>query len=214
MLRVIAASMLLAGCSLLQQAGLVVVGEGQLKTETRQVVNFTSVELNGGVRFTITVGPPTSVTVVAQENLLPITTTDVVNDKLIVGTTRGYTSSVGIVVTIATPVLASVSVNGGVAGDVNNIATPDLAVDANGGANLTLHGTCTTLTLDVNGGATVDGSGLAAVDAVVDLNGGAQATITVSGRVTGGANAGATLNIQGNPVSVNVSTNGGASVHQ
>jgi Putative auto-transporter adhesin, head GIN domain len=214
MLRVLAVSLLLAGCSVLQQTGLLLVGEGDVTTEARPVNSFDSVEFNGGVRFVLTVGQPTSVTVAAQPNLLPITVTEVVGGKLTVRTTRPYSTSQGITVTVTTPALTAVTVNGGVAGDVNAIATSDFAADANGGANLTLIGTCTTLRLSANGGATVDGTGLAATDAAVNVNGGAQATITVSGRVAGSANGGATLNLLGNPASVNVTTSGGASVHQ
>jgi hypothetical protein len=214
MLRVLAVSLLLAGCSLLQQTGLLLVGEGDVKTETRQLNSFDSVEFNGGVRFELTVGQPASVTVAAQENLLPITVTEVVNGKLTVRTTRPYSTSQGITVTVTTPALTAIVVNGGVAGTVNAIATTDFTVDADGGANLTLTGTCTTLTLSANGGATVDGTGLTTANAAVNVNGGAQATITVSGQVTGSANGGATLNLLGHPGSVNVSTNGGASVHQ
>jgi hypothetical protein len=214
MLRVIAVSLLLAGCSLLEQTGLLLVGEGDVKTEARQVNSFDSVEFNGGVRFVLTVGQPTNVTVAAQENLLPITVTQVVKGKLTVRTTRPYSTSQGISVTVTTPTLIAVTVNGGVAGDASAIAATDFAVDANGGANLTLTGTCTTLALTANGGATVDGTGLAAANASVSVNGGAQATITVSGQVTGSANGGATLNLLGNPTNVNVTTNGGAQVHQ
>jgi hypothetical protein len=214
MLRVIAASLLLAGCSLLQQTGLLLVGEGDVTTEVRQVNSFDSVEFNGGVRFVLTVGQPTSVTVAAQANLLPITVTQVVKGKLTVRTTRPYSTAQGIIVTVTTPALTAVTVNGGVSGDVNAIATTDFAVDANGGANLTLHGTCATLRLTANGGATVDGTSLTATDASVSVNGGAQATITVSGQVTGSANGGATLNLLGHPTNVNVTASGGASVHQ
>jgi hypothetical protein len=214
MVRVLAASLLLAGCSILQQTGLLLVGEGDVKTETRQVNTFDSVEFNGGVNFVLTVGQPASVTVAAQENLLPITVTEVVNGKLTVRTTRPYTTSQGISVTVTAPTLAAVTVNGGVAGNVTGIAATDFAVDANGGANVTLQGTCTTLKLNADGGATVDGTDLAATDASVSVNGGAQATITVSGQVTGSANGGATLNLLGSPANVNVTTSGGASVHQ
>jgi hypothetical protein len=213
MLRLIAVSFLVAGCSLLQQSGLLLVGDGPLKTESRTVTDFDKVDFNGGVKFQVTVGQPTSVSVSAQQNILEITTTTVQNGTLSVDTTRPYTTSDGVTVTITTPSLSAITVNGGVSGAVQGITGTNFAVDANGGASLTLAGTCTTLTFKGNGGAHVDGANLAATNATVDINGGASATLNVSGAVTGTANGGASLTLQGNPTTVSVNTSGGASVH-
>lgn len=213
MLRIIAISLLVAGCSLLQQSGLLLAGEGPLKTESRTVADFAKLDFNGGVKFQVTIGQPTGVSVSAQQNILDITTTKVQNGTLSVDTTRPYTTSEGVTVTITMPSLTAINVDGGVSGAVQGIASTDFAVDSNGGASLTLAGTCTTLTFTGNGGAHVDGANLGATNATVDINGGASATLNVTGTVTGTANGGASLTLQGNPSTVNVSTNGGASVH-
>ena len=212
MLRVAAVALLLAGCSMIGQISGGLAGAGQVKTETRQVDSFERVDFNGGVRFNLTVGQPTSVTITAQENLLPITTTTVANGTLTVTTTQNYVSSQGITVTVSTPTLTAVTVDGGVLGNAGAVSATDFAIDADGGANLTIGGTCTSLSLSVNGGARVNGTGLSATNATVDINGGASATVAVSGSATGTANGGASLNLLGNPASVNVTTNGGASV--
>jgi hypothetical protein len=213
MLRAIAVAFLVAGCSLLQQSGLLLVGEGPVKTESRTVTDFDKVDFNGGVTFQITLGQPTSVSVAAQQNILDVTTTTVQARTLSVDTTRPYTTSEGVTVTITTPSLSAINVDGGVSGTVQGITSTDFAVDANGGASLTLAGTCTTLTFSGNGGAHVDGANLAATNATVNINGGASATLDVTGTVTGTANGGASLTLQGSPSTVNVTTNGGASVH-
>jgi len=214
MLRAVAAAFLLSGCSLLQAAGVLVVGEGPVVTQTKEVADFTQIQFNGGVKYEVTVGQPTSVTVAAQQNLLDITTVNSVAGKLTVTTTRPYTSDQGVTVTVTTPSLTSISVNGGTSGDVQAIAATDFKIDANGGATLTVFGSCTALTFDGNGGSHVDATNMAATSAVVSINGGASAVLNVTGNVTGTANGGASLTILGHPATVSVSTGGGASVHQ
>ena len=214
MLRALAVAFLVGGCQLLQAAGVMVVGEGPLVTQTKDVADFTKVELNGGVRFEVTVGSATSLTLTAQQNLLDITTVTDANGTLSITTTRPYSGDQGITVTITTPSLSAIAVNGGVSGNVQAISGTDFAIDANGGASLTVFGTCTTLTFDGNGGSHVDGTNLAATNATVNINGGASATLNVTGTVTGNANGGASLTLLGHPTNVNVSTGGGASVHQ
>jgi putative autotransporter adhesin-like protein len=213
-LRAIAVAFLVAGCQLLQAAGVMVVGEGPIVTQTREVTDFSQVEFNGGVKYELTLGQQASLTLTAQQNLLDITTSTVTNGKLTVTTTRPYTGDQGITVSVTAPSLTSIVVNGGVSGDVQAISATAFAIDANGGATLTVFGTCTALTFNGNGGSHVDATNLAATNATVSINGGASATLNVTGSVTGTANGGASLTLVGHPTSVSVNTGGGASVHQ
>lgn len=214
MIRVGVVAFMLTGCSLLQAAGVMVVGEGPLVTQTKEVADFTEVQFNGGVKYEVTVGQPTSVTLSAQQNLLDITTVSVIAGKLSVTTTKPYSGDQGVTVRVTTPSLTSISVNGGTSGDVQNIAATTFKIDADGGATLTVFGTCTSLTFDGNGGSHVDATNLPATSASVSINGGASAVLNVTGQVTGTANGGASLTLVGHPSSVSVNTGGGASVHQ
>jgi hypothetical protein len=214
MLRVLAVALLVTGCQLLQAAGVMVVGEGPLVTQTKEVADFTKLELNGGVRFEVTIGPATSLALTAQQNLLDITMVTDTNGTLSITTTRPYSGDKGITAVITTPALSVVTVNGGVSGNVQAITGSEFGVDANGGASLTAFGTCTTLTFSGDGGSHVDATNLAATKATVSINGGASATLNVTGSVTGTANGGASLTLVGHPTTVNVNAAGGASVHQ
>ena len=198
----VVAAFLLSGCSLLQAAGVMVVGEGPLVTQTKEVTDFTQVEFNGGVKYEVTVGQPTSVTLTAQQNLLDITTVNVIAGKLSVTTTKPYTGDQGVTVRVTTPSLTAISVNGGTSGDVQAIAATAFKIDANGGATLTVFGTCTSLTFDGNGGSHVDATNMPATTASVSINGGASAVLNVTGQVTGNANGGASLTLLGHPTNV------------
>jgi hypothetical protein len=188
------------------------VGSGQVTSETRQVDTFDKVEFYGGVQFELKIGTPQSVIVAAQQNLLAITTTTVTSGKLTVETSQIYTTTVPIHVTVTVPTLSAITINGGVSGTAAGITATDFNIESNGGASMTISGTATTLHLSCNAGSHVDGTSFTATSANVDMNAGASATVGVSGAVTGTANAGASLHLLGNPTSVNVTTNAGASV--
>jgi hypothetical protein len=59
-----------------------VKGDGQLKTETREVGDFTSLSSRGSMDVEISYGPSNTITIEADENLLPYIETKVENGKL------------------------------------------------------------------------------------------------------------------------------------
>jgi hypothetical protein len=92
---------------------------------------------------------------------------------------------------MTTPTLSAISVNGGPSGNVQAISGTDFAIDANGGATLTVFGTCTALTFDGNGGSHVDGDKPCSHERHGEHQRRRVGTLNVNGTVTGNANGGA-----------------------
>lgn len=64
-------------------------GNGQMKKETREVNNYTSLASQGSMDVTIIYGNSNSIVVEADENLLPYIETSVENDKLTIKSKKG-----------------------------------------------------------------------------------------------------------------------------
>jgi hypothetical protein len=76
---VVAILLALASCS-------VVNGSGQVKTESREVSGFTRVDLAGTGEVTISQGPAESLTIEADDNVLPVLISEVSDSTLKLGT--------------------------------------------------------------------------------------------------------------------------------
>src|SRR4051794_35860681 len=93
-----------------------VKGSGVSKTETRTVGEFHAIRLNGAADLNITIGQQPSLTVTADDNVLPIIETDVHDGTLVIGNRDSYNTNVGVKITIVTPSLNTFELNG--SGDV------------------------------------------------------------------------------------------------
>ena len=78
-LALLAVVLLVSACS-------VTKGSGQVVTETREVSGFTKVELSGSAELTVEKTGTESLSISAEDNLLPQLTSDVSGDTLILGT--------------------------------------------------------------------------------------------------------------------------------
>lgn len=193
------------------QHGLV-VGSGQVTSETRQVPDFTEVEAHGGIQLELVKGDTIAVVVTAQSNLLPITTTKVSGARLVVDTTKGYTTTQGLRVRVTTSRLTAVTLTGGASGSGGSLEASSLALDLSGGARADFSGSVEDLDLKASGGAVIELGRLRAKTAKVDLSGGVVATLAVSSALTGTAGGGVVITLATRPDTVGVETSGGAVV--
>ncbi|HET7802403.1 MAG TPA: DUF2807 domain-containing protein [Humibacillus xanthopallidus] len=191
--------------------GGMVVGSGDVTSQTRSVPAFTEVEAGGGIQLQLAQGPR-KVVVTAQPNILEITTAEVSGSRLKLSTTSGYVSPQGLVVTVTAPRLAVVELSGGASGSGTTGRTDTLGLQMSGGARASFSGTTTNLDLGASGGAIPNLGDLKATNATVDLSGGVVATLTVSGSLKGSASGGVVVTLTMQPASSAVETSGGAVV--
>jgi hypothetical protein len=197
-----------AGCGLFR-----VTGEGPIQSENRQADAFSRIEVSAGIGVTVRIGSARSVEVRAQENILPIIATDVEGDTLLIRSTRSYSASEGVEVTVVTPMITGISMSGGSQGHIEDLETERLDVDLDGGAGLTVTGVASSLALDASGGSRAELGNLSATTITLDVSGGSIATVQASDEVSGSASGGSRVTVLGDPeVSVGVSS--GAHVAQ
>lgn len=192
----------LAGCSI---ATNVTRGSGNIVTETRPVSNFQKVDLAGIGELNITQGDTESLTIEADDNLMPLLKTTVENGTLIIGldTTRGSVAlnpSKPIKYTLQAKALDSIVVSG--AGNVNvpavtsesfeirtsgagNITIPELEAitlraGISGAGNITLGGEVPTQNVTLSGLGNYSAENLKSTNATVAISGAGSATVWAS----------------------------------
>jgi len=163
-------------------------GSGVRKTEKRDLPVFTSIETTGAFDVKVGCQQPASVAIETDDNLLPLVQTEVRDGVLRISTTKGYSSSGGIVVRITTPDLISVKSTG--AGKFEMHST--------GAATMVASGQSKSVKISSTGAGEIDAHDLRSSVADVSVTGAAsvdvyasdQLDVTVSGagRVTYGGN--------------------------
>jgi hypothetical protein len=188
-----------------------VVGEGAAERETREIDAFTRIDVSGGIEVELTVGEEPALEIEAQPNLLPIIATEVEGGTLRIDGRKSYTATRTVRVTVSTPSLEGIVLNGGSRAEVTGLDEPSLDVELNGGAQLTAEGSVHDLSVDANGGAQAHLEDVDVAAAAVELNGGSRVEITASDEVTGEVSGGSTLSVTGD-ARIDVDESGGAEV--
>jgi hypothetical protein len=154
----------LAGCNVpasIPDGGNTVQGSGNVITQTRQVSGFTTVALSGAGDLQITQTGTESLSIEAEDNVIPLILTAVTNGKL----NMGFEPNVN--VNLNKPVIFHLTVK-----DLHEL-------DLSGAATATI-GTLTanTLTVSVSGAGSVTCTGLTTTSLTATLSGAAKGTVS------------------------------------
>jgi hypothetical protein len=148
-----------------------VIGSGTKTSELRQLEPFTRIEIRGAANADVVVGQPQSVTVEADDNILPIIETYVRGDTLVISNKDNYRPKTPVMVRVVVPELAGASVSGSGTVRATGIKTSAFAIDIRGSGNVTTQGTADSISIDLSGSGNIDASQFAARQADVNLSG-------------------------------------------
>jgi ribosomal protein S25 len=112
-------------------------GSGKAATEKRTVVEFTKVDVSGGLKVTLTQDSSSVVTVTADDNLLKYIKTEVEGDKLRIYTTRNLDSRTELRIGVGLRKLEDLEVSGAVeVSSIGRITTGNLDLHLSGSTKL------------------------------------------------------------------------------
>ena len=159
-------------------------GSGVAKTEQRDVEKFEELSLMGGMDAVVTIGDQQSVTIEADDNVLPIIETKVEDGKLIVEPTEGYHAKTQVKLTITVPQLKGVAINGSGDVDVNGLnGASSFAVAINGSGDVTAKGTADAVSVAVRGSGDVKLQDLQAKNGKVAVAGSGDVTVNATDKL-------------------------------
>ena len=189
-----------AGCDM---AG--VPGSGNIVSEARSVSGFTSIDLSGAGEVIVDRNGTESLTVSADDNLLPYVTNDVRGGVLTLGTKDGtyVNPSKRIVYKVSAKDLDGIGVSGSGSVEATGIKSARLQVKVSGAGQLRISGSADQQDIEISGSGDYRAPDLASKVATVSISGSGDAVLSVSDRLD--------ANISG---SGSVEYAGGASVTQ
>jgi Putative auto-transporter adhesin, head GIN domain len=145
-LALLAVLLLVSACS-------VTKGSGQVVTETRMVGGFTKVELSGSGELTIEKTGTESLSVSAEDNLLPQLTSDVSGDTLTLGTkpNTSILPTKPITYSLTVKDLTGITVSGSGSVRVSDLMTNSLTTKISGSGTITASGSVNDQDVDISG---------------------------------------------------------------
>lgn len=164
-------------------------GSGVAATENRELAPFATVELAGANAVTVRVGPPQSVAVTADDNLVDHVTTTVRSGSLFIADYGSFTTETPMTVAVSVPSLDGVTLSGSGTVTVEGVTGTDFIADLSGTGTLEVSGTVDRLTAVLSASGRVELQGLVAKDVIARLEGTGEinvhATSTLDATLTG-----------------------------
>lgn len=176
-------------------------GSGQLATQSRQVSGFTSVELAGVGELSIDQTGTESLTVSAEDNLLPLLTSEVEGDTLILGkkpNTRIVTTK-PITYTLTMKDITGLAVSGSGTINAPKLTTAALRIEISGSGMITTAGNADDQNLEISGSGHYLADGLTSKTTTAEISGSGTGNVVASNALDVKISGSGTLTYSGNP---------------
>jgi hypothetical protein len=207
-----ALSLCLAMCAL--SCGEVVAGSGRVTTESRAVGHFKEIELSGSGELIAEQADSESVSIEAEDNLLPLITANVSGDRLDLGFRNGVNihPTKPMIYRVKVKELTGLEISGSGSGKLTKIDTPRLVVRISGSGEVHISGKAEKQEVHISGSGSYSAEHLASKDADVEISGSGSATVDVSEHLEAGISGSGSVEYTGNP-RVNQHISGSGSIN-
>ena len=187
-------------------------GSGSMATESRDVSGFDQVDLSGSGTVLIAVTGTESLTIEAEDNILPLLTTEVRNGRLELGSKQNISPTREIVYTITVVSLEAVAVSGSGSVTATNIDAEAFNVEISGSGTVVPEGVSESLDLSISGSGVFEGEALLSAAGTVSVSGSGDAVVNVTDDLDVKVSGSGNVEYLGDPrVSVSISGSGDVS---
>jgi hypothetical protein len=182
-----------------------VQGSGIAKTETREVHGVSAISFTGVGRVVVEQGTTESLTVTADDNILPLLETQVNDGTLVIGVksnnifNTGFNPRTPIEFKVVVKELTRIALIGAGDANVRKLKTDKLDVSITGVGNLTISGSTDHLNVTLSGTGTFQGEDFAAKSANVTCSGTGNAVVKVSEKLDANVSGVGSIEYIGNP---------------
>ena len=181
-----------------------IVGSGNVVTETREVAGFSAVSVSGVARIRIEQTGQESLTITAEDNILPVLISEVTGGELTLGQPENVNliTHAEILYELTVKKLSSLQISGVMNATALGLDTDALDIVIDGVNTLSASGRADVQSLRVSGVTTYYASGLASREVVVRGSGVVTMTLNVRERLDVRACGAGTIDYEGDPEKV------------
>jgi hypothetical protein len=175
--------LLLAACNWSDTfGGPMIKGSGNLQTETRPVERFTAIRVSGTASLEIEQTGQESLSLTADDNLLPLFTSEVRDGTLLLGVTDGkiFWKGKGPRFKVTVRELQKLKVGGAASVKATNLDSDSLSISISGAGSGSIAGRSNNLSISVSGAGSLDAVDLQAKRAIVVVTGAGDVTVNAN----------------------------------
>jgi hypothetical protein len=178
-----------------------IVGSGATRIETRAVSGFTQIAVYGPGEVNLRQDGTEALTIEAEDNVLPLLSSDVRAGRLVLGTERGIVirPTQPIRYTLNARQVTGLEMNGGGFIRASDLHTDVLRVTVNGGTRVRLDGSVDRQDIVIAGASDYQADQLVSREANVEINGAGTVVLNVSTHLTATINGAGTVEYIGSP---------------
>jgi Putative auto-transporter adhesin, head GIN domain len=186
-------------------------GNGQIKTEERQVGAFANLDTGGAFEIEWESGSP-ALRITTDENLLPYIENNVSDDTLRLRTRDHIWPTHGIKIVISSPTRTGGRIRGAIKLTVKRLSGPTFALESKGASEVTLAGNVDRLLVDMTGASQLAADGLQAKTAEISTTGAGDAEVAVTDTLNVVITGAGKVTYAGNPPTIKKQITGAGSI--
>ena len=186
-------------------------GNGQIKTEERQVGAFANLDTGGAFEIEWQSGSP-ALRITTDENLLPYIENNVSDDTLHLRTRDHIWPTHGIKIVISSPTRTGGRIRGAVKLTVKQLSGPTFALESKGASEVTLSGNIDRLSVDMTGASQLAAAGLQTKTAEISTTGAGDSEVAVSDTLNVAITGAGKVTYSGNPATIKKQITGAGSI--
>lgn len=189
-----------------------VKGSGDFATENRDVRDFKAIDVSSSFQVEITAQKDFSVTVEADDNILPLIETEVHRGVLKIECSRHVSPKTPMKIIISAPDIENIETSGAANVILTSLKNSGLHIDSSGASKIRVTGETTKLVVEVSGATKVDAEGLVTENADIDTSGASSVKVNVAGTLKTDASGASKITYSGSPRELLTKRRGAASV--
>jgi Putative auto-transporter adhesin, head GIN domain len=186
-------------------------GNGQIKTEERQVGPFANIDTGGAFEIEWESGSP-ALRITTDENLLPYIENNVSDDTLRLRTREHVWPTHGIKVVISSPTRTGGKTSGAVKLTVKQLSGSTFALESKGASDVTLDGNVDRLLVDMTGASQLAADRLQTKTAEISTTGAGDADVAVTDTLNVVITGAGKVTYSGNPPTIKKQITGAGSI--
>jgi hypothetical protein len=186
-------------------------GNGQIKTEERQVGAFASLDAGGTFEIEWQNGAP-ALRITTDENLLPYIENDISDNTLRLRTRDHIWPTHGVKVVISSPTRTGGRIRGAVKLTVKQLSGPTFALESKGASEVSLDGNVDRLLVDMTGASQLAAAGLQAKTAEISTTGAGDSEVAVTDTLNVAITGAGKVTYSGNPATIKKQITGAGSI--
>ncbi len=187
-------------------------GSGNLVTEKRKTGDFKAVDVGGNLNIEIVQSEKVSVTVEADDNILPAIKTEVYDGVLRIWSESKYKTSHSVAIRISAPSVEEIETSGVARATFTGINNESIRVNSSGASKVSLSGSINSLEVEMSGASKIYASKLKAERASIDGSGASSAEVEVVSYLSANLSGASGVSYKGDPAEIKKSVSGAANV--